>query len=55
MSNVRALSGFVTTADGERVVFSIIANNFDAPAETINRTADAVVVRLATLSRSKRP
>ena len=54
MSNVRALSGFVTTADGERIVYSIIANNFDAPAETINRTADAIVVRLATLSRSKR-
>jgi D-alanyl-D-alanine carboxypeptidase/D-alanyl-D-alanine-endopeptidase (penicillin-binding protein 4) len=51
MSNVRALSGFVTTADGERVVFSIIANNFDAPAETINRTTDAIVSRVAALRR----
>jgi hypothetical protein len=41
------------TADGERIVFSIIANNFDTPAETINRTADAIVVRLATFSRGK--
>jgi D-alanyl-D-alanine carboxypeptidase/D-alanyl-D-alanine-endopeptidase (penicillin-binding protein 4) len=53
MSNVRALSGFVTTADGERVVFSIIANNFDAPAETINRTTDAIVARVAALRRGK--
>ena len=29
MSNVRGLSGYVTTADGEPLVFSIIANNFD--------------------------
>jgi D-alanyl-D-alanine carboxypeptidase/D-alanyl-D-alanine-endopeptidase (penicillin-binding protein 4) len=52
MANVRALSGYVATADGERVVFSIIANNFDAPPDAITRAADAIVVRLAEFSRT---
>ena len=51
MSNVRGLSGFVTTADGEPLVFSILANNFETPAATINGTVDAIVVRLAEFKR----
>jgi D-alanyl-D-alanine carboxypeptidase/D-alanyl-D-alanine-endopeptidase (penicillin-binding protein 4) len=51
MANVRGLSGYVTTADGEPVVFSILANNFDVPADTITRTADSIVVRLARFKR----
>jgi len=51
MANVRALSGYVTAADGEPLVFSIIANNFETPPETITKTAEAIVVRLATFSR----
>ena len=51
MSNVRGLSGYVTTADGEPLVFSILANNFETAPDTINRTADAIVVRLAEFKR----
>jgi D-alanyl-D-alanine carboxypeptidase/D-alanyl-D-alanine-endopeptidase (penicillin-binding protein 4) len=51
MSNVRTLSGYVTTADGEPLVFSILANNFETPPDTITRTADAIVVRLAEFKR----
>jgi serine-type D-Ala-D-Ala carboxypeptidase/endopeptidase (penicillin-binding protein 4) len=51
MSNVRALSGFVTSADGERLVFSIIANNFEGSPEVIDRAADGILVRLAQFSR----
>jgi D-alanyl-D-alanine carboxypeptidase/D-alanyl-D-alanine-endopeptidase (penicillin-binding protein 4) len=51
MSNVRALSGYVTSADGEPLVFSILANNFETPADVINRATDAIVVRLAEFSR----
>ncbi len=54
MSNVRALSGYVTTADGERLVFSIIANNFDTPARVVTTAADAIIVRLAELRRATR-
>ena len=45
MANVRGLSGYVTTADGEPVAFSILANNFDVPADTITRATDAIVAR----------
>ena len=51
MANVRGLSGYVTSADGEPLVFSILANNFDTPADTITKSADAIVVRLAQLRR----
>jgi D-alanyl-D-alanine carboxypeptidase/D-alanyl-D-alanine-endopeptidase (penicillin-binding protein 4) len=51
ISNVRALSGYVTTRDGERLIFSIIANNFNVPATTIDAAVDAAVVRLAEFSR----
>jgi serine-type D-Ala-D-Ala carboxypeptidase/endopeptidase (penicillin-binding protein 4) len=51
MSNVRGLSGYVTTADGEPLVFSILANNFDTPAATINDATDKIVVALASYKR----
>jgi len=51
MSNVRALSGYITSADGEPLVFSIIANNFATTADVINRATDAIVVRLAQFAR----
>jgi D-alanyl-D-alanine carboxypeptidase/D-alanyl-D-alanine-endopeptidase (penicillin-binding protein 4) len=51
MANVRALSGYVTSAEGEPLVWSIIANNFETAPETITKTADAIVVRLAAFRR----
>jgi D-alanyl-D-alanine carboxypeptidase len=51
MTSVRSLSGYVTTASGEPLVFSIIANNFDTSPDTINKATDAIVVRLAALRR----
>ena len=36
-----ALSGYVTTADGEPLVFSILANNFETPADVVNAAEDA--------------
>jgi serine-type D-Ala-D-Ala carboxypeptidase/endopeptidase (penicillin-binding protein 4) len=51
MTNVRALSGYVTTADGELLVFSILANNFEGPADVITKAADDIVVRLAQFRR----
>lgn len=51
MSNVRALAGYVTTADGEPVAFAVLANNFETPPEVITRTIDAMVVRLAEFRR----
>ena len=51
LSHARALSGYVRTADGEPVVFSIIANNFDAAAAVVDQATDAIVVRLAEFTR----
>ncbi len=51
MSNVRALAGYVTSASGEPLVFALLANNFDAPGETITTAEDAIVVRLAQFAR----
>jgi len=50
MSNVRAWAGFVNAAD-ERLVFAILANNFEAPPETITAAAEAILVRLASFRR----
>jgi len=51
ISNVRALSGFVKTRDGEMLVFSILANDFVIPSATINWIADLGVEILANFSR----
>jgi D-alanyl-D-alanine carboxypeptidase/D-alanyl-D-alanine-endopeptidase (penicillin-binding protein 4) len=47
ISNVRALSGFVKTRDGETLVFSILANSFTIPAATVNYVTDVAVETLA--------
>jgi D-alanyl-D-alanine carboxypeptidase/D-alanyl-D-alanine-endopeptidase (penicillin-binding protein 4) len=50
-TNARAVAGYVTSADGETLAFSIIANNYAAPTELIDRTTDAIINALATFSR----
>ena len=51
LSNVRALSGYVKTLDGEPLVFSIIANNFNLPTPAIDSVTDLAVERLANFTR----
>lgn len=51
MSQVRGLSGYVTGADGEPLVFCLLANNFETAADVVTRAADAVLVRLAAFRR----
>ena len=50
ISNVRALSGYVKTRDGETLAFSILANSFTIPAATVNYIADVAVETLANHS-----
>jgi serine-type D-Ala-D-Ala carboxypeptidase/endopeptidase (penicillin-binding protein 4) len=50
IANVRALSGYVRTRDGELLAFSILANNFTIPAATVNWIADLAVETLANHS-----
>ena len=51
MTSVRAMSGYVTDANGEPLAFSILVNNFESEPATINQATDAIVVRLAQFKR----
>ncbi len=51
MTAVRGTSGYVTSADGEPLVFSILVNGYDTPGATITAAEDAIIVRLATFTR----
>jgi D-alanyl-D-alanine carboxypeptidase/D-alanyl-D-alanine-endopeptidase (penicillin-binding protein 4) len=51
ISNVRSLSGYVSTRDGETLAFSILANNFTLPAATVNWITDLAVETLSNFTR----
>jgi serine-type D-Ala-D-Ala carboxypeptidase/endopeptidase (penicillin-binding protein 4) len=51
IANVRALSGYVRSAGGEQLAFSILINNITASSEAIFQVIDAAVLRLAAFSR----
>jgi serine-type D-Ala-D-Ala carboxypeptidase/endopeptidase (penicillin-binding protein 4) len=51
MTGVRTLSGYVTDADGEPLVFAIMANNFETTPDVVNQATDAIVVKLAEYKR----
>lgn len=45
----RALSGYVTSADGERLVFSIMANNWTTPTDAVLSVIDQIAAALAAM------
>jgi D-alanyl-D-alanine carboxypeptidase/D-alanyl-D-alanine-endopeptidase (penicillin-binding protein 4) len=51
IANVRSLSGYVKTRNGETLAFSILANDFVIPAATVNWIADLAVEILANFRR----
>jgi serine-type D-Ala-D-Ala carboxypeptidase/endopeptidase (penicillin-binding protein 4) len=51
INRVRALSGYVTTRDGEELVFSMIVNNYTVPTSLCNAKQDLVCEWLANFSR----
>jgi len=51
IANVRALSGYVRTRDGETLAFSMLANNFTIAPATVNWMADLAVETLANYKR----
>lgn len=53
MSQVRALSGYLTTLDGEPLAFSILANGFRVPSRQIDDAVDRALVRLVAFTRSQ--
>jgi D-alanyl-D-alanine carboxypeptidase/D-alanyl-D-alanine-endopeptidase (penicillin-binding protein 4) len=55
LSGVRALSGYFTTAAGERMVFSMIVNHHTLSARDADRVAEAALMRLIALDRRTVP
>ena len=53
ISNVRALSGYVATQDGELLAFSILANHFRLPGRVVLDQIDLAVERLANFTRTR--
>ena len=51
MSNVRSLTGYVTTRDGEPLAFVIMVNNFEGPGTAALQAIDTIAVKLAEFSR----
>jgi D-alanyl-D-alanine carboxypeptidase/D-alanyl-D-alanine-endopeptidase (penicillin-binding protein 4) len=49
LSNVRSLSGYVTTAGGRLLLFSILCNNYLVPTAFVTRVQDSIAVHLAEL------
>lgn len=49
LSNVRSLSGYVTTADGRLLLYSVLCNNYLVPTAHVSRVQDTIAVRLARL------
>jgi D-alanyl-D-alanine carboxypeptidase/D-alanyl-D-alanine-endopeptidase (penicillin-binding protein 4) len=50
-ANTSALSGYVQTADGEMLAFSILANNYLASKDAAEYVQDKALARLASFSR----
>jgi len=49
IDKARSLSGYVTTADGRLLLFSLLCNNFTTPVRSVERVQDTISVRLAGL------
>ncbi|HEX2207317.1 MAG TPA: D-alanyl-D-alanine carboxypeptidase/D-alanyl-D-alanine-endopeptidase [Longimicrobium sp.] len=55
LSGVRSLSGYFTTAAGERMVFSMMVNHHTLSARDADRVAEAALMRLIALDRRTTP
>jgi D-alanyl-D-alanine carboxypeptidase/D-alanyl-D-alanine-endopeptidase (penicillin-binding protein 4) len=49
LGNVRSLSGYVMTAAGRRLIFSILCNNYVVPTSYVSQAQDSIAVHLAQL------
>lgn len=50
LDRVRSLSGYVTTADGHTLLFSMLANNHPVPTREVERVQDALMAHLAAMT-----
>ncbi len=50
LDKVRALSGYITTADGRHLLVSVLVNNHTAPSREVERVQDAIAAYLAGMT-----
>ncbi len=50
VDRARSLSGYVTTADGTRLVFSMLCNNWTTPVREVEQVQDQIAAQLASLN-----
>ena len=55
ITNVNSLSGYVTTADGREIIFSILTNGSGVPASFVRAGIDDIVEALAALGTPPPP
>jgi D-alanyl-D-alanine carboxypeptidase/D-alanyl-D-alanine-endopeptidase (penicillin-binding protein 4) len=51
LTNVRAMAGYVRSADGNTLAFAVFANNFENSSNVILAAFDSIVSRLAAFKR----
>jgi D-alanyl-D-alanine carboxypeptidase/D-alanyl-D-alanine-endopeptidase (penicillin-binding protein 4) len=54
IAQARSLSGYVTTADGRLLIYSLLCNNWTVPVRSVERVQDYIVARLAGMSLAGR-
>jgi D-alanyl-D-alanine carboxypeptidase/D-alanyl-D-alanine-endopeptidase (penicillin-binding protein 4) len=54
VAQARSLSGYVTSADGRLLAYSLLANNWTVPVRVVERVQDSIVARLAGMTAGAR-
>jgi D-alanyl-D-alanine carboxypeptidase/D-alanyl-D-alanine-endopeptidase (penicillin-binding protein 4) len=50
VAQARSLSGYVTSADGRLLIYSLLCNNWTVPVRVVERMQDTIVARLAGMA-----
>ena len=54
VAQARSLSGYVTSADGRLLIYSVLCNNWTVPVRAVERVQDSIVARLAGMTAGSR-
>ena len=54
VAQARTLSGYVTSADGRLLIYSLLCNNWTVPVRAVERVQDSIVARLAGMTTGSR-
>jgi D-alanyl-D-alanine carboxypeptidase/D-alanyl-D-alanine-endopeptidase (penicillin-binding protein 4) len=54
VAQARSVSGYVTSADGRLLIYSLVCNNWTVPVRVVERVQDSIVARLAGMTAGSR-